>query len=563
MGIAHFFKWFRTNFNANISYIAKGQNLLDIDVVIDTLMLDMNGIYHTAAQKAFEYGEYKLNPSMLNKFPRPIISTEKREKLLFEIVCDTVESMIKTVKPIKRVVLCVDGPAPRSKQNQQRQRRFRAVSEKSQEELNAFDSNCITPGTKFMDKLSRHIDAFVRAKVQTDWKDLEIIFSNEKAPGEGEHKLMNYIREYGNDTEKYCIVGADADLIMLTLATRMQNFYLLRPDMYSTTNEYFAIDMGGVSKTLAKVMEWNGNGFDREQVVDDFVLMCFLAGNDFLPHSPTIEIIEGGINTLVTIYKSVCVERGHLTKRINGAGWILPEAFEAFLRELSKYEKITLEKKLERGNFIPDPILENSTVRYGTRYNVNIDAYRANYVASCFEKYGATEKEVCHEYLEGLQWVLHYYTAGVYNWKWCYPYHYAPFAFHLCKHVNTFVMPPFVKSSPYLPFQQLLFVLPPKSAKLLPSPLDKLLTDDDSALKRYCPEKLIIDMAGKRNSWEGVVLIPLVDPNIVEREYSRLERELSDEAEKRNRVGKTFIYTYSQTPSIMFNLNLYIKLIDL
>jgi len=539
--------------------------MTDIGVSIDTLMLDMNGIYHTAAQKAFEYGEHKPKPNRLNPHPKPTIPKEERERVLFEIVCNTVEGMIATARPVKRVVLCVDGPAPQSKQNQQRQRRFRAASEKTQEEFDTFDSNCITPGTKFMDSLSRHIDSYIRHKIQTSpvWKNLEIVFSDEKAPGEGEHKLMNYIRMYGKTEEKYCIVGADADLIMLTLATKMPNFYLLRPDMYSSTNDYFAIDIGGVSKTLAKVMEWSGKSFDAERVVDDFVLMCFLAGNDFLPHSPTIEIIEGGINTLVTVYKKVCTQYGHLTQRVNGASWFINEPFGMFLRELSKYEKITLEKKLDRGGFFPDPILEANSVKRGPHHNVDMDAYRSSYAAASFDKFGANEKQVCHEYFEGLQWVLYYYTRGVYNWRWCYPFHYAPFAFHLHQHINTFRMPPHKDTVPYLPFQQLLFVLPPKSAKLLPTPLDKLLTSESSALKPFCPDELIIDMAGKRNSWEGVVLIPLIDPKIVQGEYERLEDQLSDEALKRNKVGQTFVYVYSEIQSVMFNLNLRIRLIDI
>ena len=33
--------------------------------------------------------------------------------------------------------------------------------------------------------------------------------------------------------------------------------------------------------------------FDLERIVDDFVLFCMLAGNDFLPPLPTSDIAEG------------------------------------------------------------------------------------------------------------------------------------------------------------------------------------------------------------------------------------------------------------------------------
>ena len=59
-----------------------------------------------------------------------------------------------------------------------------------------FDSNCITPGTEFMAKLTMQLKYFISKKVSedTDWQGVEVGLSGHEVPGEGEHQIMEYLR---------------------------------------------------------------------------------------------------------------------------------------------------------------------------------------------------------------------------------------------------------------------------------------------------------------------------------------------------------------------------------
>jgi 5'-3' exoribonuclease 2 len=140
--------------------------------------------------------------------------------------------------------------------NQQRSRRYRSAKEiedKREEEekmrnewtLNGkklppkkpptWDHNVITPGTPFMHRLSRFLRYYVHHRVSTDpgWKNIQVILSDAGVPGEGEHKVMEFIRlqraQPGyNPNTRHAIHGKDADLIMLALACHEPRFSILR-----------------------------------------------------------------------------------------------------------------------------------------------------------------------------------------------------------------------------------------------------------------------------------------------------------------------------------------------
>ena len=93
-----------------------------------------------------------------------------------------------------------------------------------------FDSNCITPGTAFMARVTEVLSYFIRHKLQTDelWRRLRVVLSSAEAPGEGEHKIAEHIRSARELPRRHCVYGLDADLIMLGLATHAPALCILR-----------------------------------------------------------------------------------------------------------------------------------------------------------------------------------------------------------------------------------------------------------------------------------------------------------------------------------------------
>jgi 5'-3' exoribonuclease 1 len=559
MGIHHFFYWLKTNHPQCMENV-KYKTTLETE--IDTLLLDMNGIIHNAAQKVYKYGEWK--PKTYLKKPENAKSEHDQslnpgslERATFREVCFQIDSLIKTAQPKKRLILCIDGPAPLAKQQQQRMRRYKSVKDLdiTSDKPMLFNPNCITPGTVFMDRLSQYIDFFIRKKMNTEpyWRNLHIIFSNEKQPGEGEHKAMSYVRQYATNDEVFCINGMDADLVMLTLATQHENFYILRDDKYFSDNAFHLIDISKLRAIILNDIGWESENheFDEKSGINDFICFIFLCGNDFLPHIPSIEIIQDGIELIIEIYKSVCSEYGHLTKiKSDNTVQIRLTSVSHFFEMLGATEKDILEQKINSpANFFKDSYLEDCCVKFVLEdeevkeEKISVDIHK--YINGYHERYfpdNFSMEQICHAYIEGIQWVLSYYTSDVPSWKWLFPFQYAPPASVLARYTQTFKFVTYRQDNPSKPFEQLLCVIPPKSANLLPQSMRQLLTEEKSMIKQFCPCDFEIDYSGKRKEYQGIPLLPIVDFRLVEKAHKKHMDELDSHEKKRNITGCAFEY---------------------
>lgn len=224
-----------------------------------------------------------------------------------------------------------------------------------------------------MAKLTHQLKYFINKKISedVDWQGVEVVLSGHEVPGEGEHKIMEYIRlakaqpDYDPNV-RHCLYGLDADLIMLGLLSHDPHFCLLREEVtfgrqnqkkstelehqnfylmhLCIVREYLELEFQELAEP--RVLSFP---FDMERVIDDFILMAFFVGNDFLPHLPNLHINEGALALMFKVYKSVLPKaQGY----INEGGVINLDRLAALLDELSQVEYRFFEAENADANWI-------------------------------------------------------------------------------------------------------------------------------------------------------------------------------------------------------------------
>jgi 5'-3' exoribonuclease 1 len=300
MGIPFFFKYLFNKYKDIITQVKDGKRPLAVK--IDNYFIDLNAIIHPVCQKFYPREENVYKPKRLlhNTQQFPISN-----KMIYSEVCKELENRISIIQPQKRIYIAIDGVAGVSKITQQRQRRFMSVKSKTDEEFKKFDSNSITAGTEFMNGLSRYIDVYLKRKIQT-WTHLtEIIFSNDRHPGEGEHKLIDYIRKFFDillqNKETICIDSPDADLFMLALGTKYPYIYIFRNNIYNFLEcKYFLVDINQLKINLLEELKQTDDTDDN--IIDDFLFISMWFGNDFVANIHCLEMNQENMDTLLSIY---------------------------------------------------------------------------------------------------------------------------------------------------------------------------------------------------------------------------------------------------------------------
>lgn len=351
------------------------------------------------------------------------MSNDEYETLIIDTVCKKIDEYLALFRPKNKIMIAFDGVAPVAKLNQQRERRYKSwftsVVEdtihrknalidplavagatelaKSRGSEKAWNTSAITPGTTFMTKLNTRMRDYCEVKARVIGNQLAYVYSGSDIPGEGEHKIFEYIREnakYHQDTVTL-IYGLDADLIMLCLNHLhiSRRIYLYRDtpefiqslDSTLSSNDQYYLDIPEFACSLEEIMRetksggsGGGSGIggiggetqhktpyisDYKTVsttslitvrtddklmkitpevvaaIDDYIVMTFMLGNDFMPHFPSLNLRTNGMTVLLQTYANMFKgTNDYLVSRECGRPVIVWKHMRAFIGLLAETE---------------------------------------------------------------------------------------------------------------------------------------------------------------------------------------------------------------------------------
>ena len=493
---------------------------------VDNFYADCNGIIYDVIRSI----------TFVNK------TLDEYELEVIHEVCVKIQSYIDVFQPKDKVIIAFDGVAPVAKLNQQRERRYKswltgelqkriekrnAVSKRITTSENVetstfWNTSSITPGTAFMKKLNSHVTDHFRS-------NSKVLVSTSDVCGEGEHKMFQHIRDFADEHKHKTtiIYGLDADLIMLCLNHLhiSERIFLYRetPEFIKSVDntldqaaDYY-IDIPELAQSIIKYM--NGMHDQHDQVsakiefqsekcrIFDYIFICFMLGNDFMPHFPALNIRTGAIDTLLAAYRQtigsspgeyiICSDY-----KIN---WV---NYKRFIEYLADREDELVQKEYKRRDRMQQLQAMHSSGYKSTTSNCSdivSEWTDAELPASmdefnmCPMKYREKEKymnpfaqgwehryyetlfhmkitasackNICLNYLEGMEWTFKYYSSGCIDWRWSYKYHYPPLLKDLCQFIPDTPHHDFLQVMEPKPIQdvvQLCYVLPKPSLQLLP-----------------------------------------------------------------------------------------------
>jgi len=495
---------------------------------IDYYFFDFNGIIHPVCRHV-----------MNNHSARP-----QFEEDVCKASWDYTKRLVQRLDPIEGTGIFIDGVAPVAKINQQRKRRYLSVLRyKMEGKVMAWDTNAISPGTDFMAKMT----AYLRTHAE---KSL-CVLSTAEEPGEGEHKIFEYIDKQKITDKRIAIHGLDADLIMLSLLSHHPGIHLVRENKTSTVEEpnMSFLDItalrAGILREFAEqgaVVPHDVFSTEARNYIESYVVTCFLLGNDFLPHLTTLSLKKQGMDKIM---RALCE-----TQAFFGATLVQSDEknvnlmmLHKIIEELAKTEDADTAKVnedyIKQRAFLDKPedaieyypIIPKNKARLAQLMFTN--SSNARWRSLYYKELFGTKLErldsgiilmACKNFMAGLLWTYRYYKRMPKDPMWYYPYNYGPTLLDLANFLFTeqtwldslqqkwtadhaqLLDTSFVSSD-----VQLLSIMPIESAPILPQRVQRIMKEKQFGCTHLFPVEYPIQTYLKTHLWECTPVLPPID----------------------------------------------------
>lgn len=452
---------------------------------IHTYAIDFNGIIHPEAAK------------------------ETREEQLFANLWNKINHYNQTFKP-EQMLICIDGVAPLAKIIQQRKRRYLTVFKNKLDKIDVkWDTNAISCGTTFMNNL----DNYLKNKIEEENKK-NFILDGSLNSGEGEHKIFKYLKP---SNKAIVINGLDADLIILSLLSNIDNIYLMREN----NDDIIYVNINNLKQSLINELKplWHLN---ENEIIENYCIMCSILGNDFIPHITTLTMKNNGLNKLIEFTTKAIANNGSLVSnnKINKNCIVAIFNYIAETEDIDMANEVALFMKKK-----PSSIVDNS-IDYGLKnkdnllmdIHINNRKWRYYYYKSLFNiniNYDSSLISTVIEcFIKGIYWTYNYYKKLDLDYEWFYPYNFPPSTKDIANYLAVNEINEIKQKGNFLlPQVQLLLILPIESNHLLNfnMKLKELTMDETKGFKHLFPIKFKIQTFLKTHLHECFPILPMIN----------------------------------------------------
>jgi len=371
--------------------------------------------------------------------------------IIFNRIFDDIRNYLSFYPNCKLLYIGIDGVPSIGKMVEQQDRRYKGylmsqinkkLKEKYKVELNnsnfsftniyneleyldlklSFDKNLISPQTDFM------INFITQLKKQ-DFK-LKTIISDFTEEGEGEKKIVKYIKLYSKTDDRIIIYSPDADMIIMAMILKF-HIYILRHEQADSRDDI--IDIQSIRKEFTPV--------------DDIAYIFSVFGDDFIPKIEWINVVKH-LSKILEEYKRMNV-RIIQDNRVNFKN------LQLFFKNIKKYE------------FQFTPSKNRFTDFYGTVNRNSFNYYNEkNDIEKLSRKYEPlyTEEHIDVDpldYYQAMLWKYNYYFLDdETNNDFYYKYDNAPTIDQLIEFTDFSKVKLDYKTTHIMPIDQLCFISP-------------------------------------------------------------------------------------------------------